>query len=966
MRGSRRLRSFAGAWGPGVIVGLLAVVAYGGTLAPTVLDGDAALFQYLPSVTGIAYPTGYPTYVLLGRLWQMLIPLGTVAWRMNAFSGVCGALSLVFIYRAYAHWLDSRLGGTVTAILFGTLPTFWRWATESKSYTLHILFLALMLYIISLAGRKTDSSVHQSGVSVFFWLVLIFGVSLGNHNTTILLAPGLALLYWLNGGHSHHSSIWQLIIRGIPFIMVPLLLYAFIPVRAGFLLTQWGAIDGLMTPVAVARGLVSDFYTPGPAGLWRYFTAADFTGGVVSNWGLVPRQFVSVYWPLMKEDFSVWGIAWATVGAVTMAAWRPRRFWPLFVVFCVPIPFVLTYGQGEQSAFLLPSMLMVAGFAGAAVAAIWRAMRKIWSARCPQADAVSTPILAAVLLGLAVWLPATQAVENVHWLRDKWSSAHDSYWRDVLAHPIDEGAGLMAHWGDLTTMWYLQHVDEIRPDVYGLFPPSSAAGEQWLNSGHSLYVAGPLQGWGDELLAQYQVVPWGKILRLVPQDVDTAAILPTLDLPPLDAVFGDRVVLQGQSFPRQAQGGQVFPVTLNWESVGPIPLDTSVSLRLVDPHGNIMVQADEALLSGWLPTGTIEAGQRFVSFHSVQMPAGTWPGDLTLEIALFDPENRGWHLQNGDPTVVLGDVQVSPELTTAGSPDPWQEYKPRGDLDFGAEIRLEGYDYSVTRAGQGKGFGADFLWRSLETPSADYTLLVQLVDRASGRVLREWRHSPTDGYLPTSLWQPEQLVRDRVDLVLPADTPPGDDSIIVRLGWLDVGGDLLRMRRWGSIPIGNMASLPGVRVVEKEDRLFDVPTVQHSLNAAFDDKVRLLGYNMPSMEIDSGSAVSLDFIWQSLTSDMDTSYTVFVHLVDSDGQVRAQGDKVPGYRSKQPTTGWVKGEIVVDPISIAVPEDLAPGEYTIRAGLYRAPDGPRLPTIDPSSKIETDAIDVTHLVVNAP
>jgi len=106
-----------------------------------VLDGDAALFQYLPSVMGIAYPTGFPVYILLGRLWQTFVPIGATAWRMNAFSAACGALSLVLVCRAYTYWLDSRLGGIVTAVLFGTLPTFWRWSTESKSYTLHILFL---------------------------------------------------------------------------------------------------------------------------------------------------------------------------------------------------------------------------------------------------------------------------------------------------------------------------------------------------------------------------------------------------------------------------------------------------------------------------------------------------------------------------------------------------------------------------------------------------------------------------------------------------------------------------------------------------------------------------------------------------------------------------------------------------------------------------------------------------------
>jgi len=42
--------------------------SYTRTLAPTVLEGDAALFQYTPYVLGVTYPTRFPLYILLGKL----------------------------------------------------------------------------------------------------------------------------------------------------------------------------------------------------------------------------------------------------------------------------------------------------------------------------------------------------------------------------------------------------------------------------------------------------------------------------------------------------------------------------------------------------------------------------------------------------------------------------------------------------------------------------------------------------------------------------------------------------------------------------------------------------------------------------------------------------------------------------------------------------------------------------------
>jgi hypothetical protein len=81
----------------------------------------------------------------------------------------------------------------------------------------------------------------------------------------------------------------------LPLVVLPLLLYLYVPLRAEWLLARDGRLTGLEVPVAVSRGLVADFYRPGLEGLVRYFTAADFTGGVVTNWGMVPRQLLTVY-----------------------------------------------------------------------------------------------------------------------------------------------------------------------------------------------------------------------------------------------------------------------------------------------------------------------------------------------------------------------------------------------------------------------------------------------------------------------------------------------------------------------------------------------------------------------------------------------------------------------------------------------------------------------------------------------
>jgi len=981
------------------LLSIIGLVAYVSTLAPTLLDGDAALFQYTPSVLGVTYPTGYPTYILLGRLWTTLVGFGSVAYRMNLFSAVCGALALAILYPTVRRLLESRLAALLAVLIFATLPTYWRWATEAKIYTLHILLLSGILFLLTRCleiGESGNQGIGRSGSQgsrvagdrrgqlVEGWrhtghLVLaavLFGLALGNHSTTILLAPGLFLFFWLNCRPSHAPGATlhpprftfyalRFTLYLLPIIVLPLLLYLYIPLRAERLLAREGTLTGLTVPVAVARGLVSDFYHSGLGGLVRYFTAADFTGGVVTNWGQVPRQLIITYWPLVRDDFSLWGTALGIVGAVYFAVWRPRRFWPLLLMYATLIPFVLTYGQGEQSAFLLPSSLIWAIFCGAAVAGGLRLISGIKDQgseiRNQAVYAVFSVLVTLVLVGVVVWLPVQQARNNVDWLTDKWDKSVYQYWTDVLAHPMEPGSGVLAHWGDLTSFWYMQHVERSRPDLYGLYPPSEEVVLEWLEAGHPLYIAGPLQGWADGVETRYQLLPWGRLVRLVPRSADLLALLPNLPDAPDDPVFNGRIRLLKLGAQDRAPSGGVLPVSLVWQTTAPLPVDTHVSLRLVEADGAIAAQTDDTLVSGWLPADLLPSGQVLLSHHHFELPAGLLPGEYHLQLALFQPHVGGWPLTEGRFTQNLGPVRVTP-AHPSGPLDPWAEYKPLRGVDFGGEIGLVGYDYSVTRAGQGKGFAAEFLWQAKRLPSADYTLVVELVDE-QGNVWRDWRHVPTNGKAPTGAWANGQLVRDQVALVLPADAPPGEDTLRVRLAWERSDGT--RLPAWrGPLPVGDSITLPGVRVVEKENRLFEPPPIAYAANANFDDKIQLLGYDMLTPNLSPGDTLPLTLLWGSLTSDMRESYTVFVHLVGPDGVIHGQWDKEPGERSKQPTTGWVAGEVVIDPISVPLSSDAPAGIYQVFVGFYLAPDGSRLPLRDESGNVIGDALELTRLKVD--
>jgi hypothetical protein len=108
-------------------------------------------------------------------------------------------------------------------------------------------------------------------------------------------------------------------------------------------------------------------------------------------------------------------------------------------------------------------------------------------------------------------------------------------------------------------------------------------------------------------------------------------------------------------------------------------------------------------------------------------------------------------------------------------------------------------------------------------------------------------------------------------------------------------------------------------------------------NVAFDETISLLGYDLPAFTWQPGDTVPLTLYWQA-TQRTPTDAKVFVHLYNADdGTPVAQADGRPYFGTRPPYT-WLPDEIIEDPITLYLPEDIAPGTYTIKVGLYY-PDG---------------------------
>ena len=111
---------------------------------------------------------------------------------------------------------------------------------------------------------------------------------------------------------------------------------------------------------------------------------------------------------------------------------------------------------------------------------------------------------------------------------------------------------------------------------------------------------------------------------------------------------------------------------------------------------------------------------------------------------------------------------------------------------------------------------------------------------------------------------------------------------------------------------------------------YSMPPGVTETSYTLDDAILLNGYLYDT----SGDAITL--YWKSLRPTTE-SYTVFVHVSDSQGNVVASHDSPP-QESNLYTFCWIPGEVVPD----THPIELAPGSYSLSVGMYHWPDLQRL------------------------
>ncbi|MCB0166529.1 MAG: phospholipid carrier-dependent glycosyltransferase [Anaerolineae bacterium] len=316
------------------------------------------------------------------------------------------------------------------------------------------------------------------------------------------------------------------------------------------------------------------------------------------------------------------------------------------------------------------------------------------------------------------------------------------------------------------------------------------------------------------------------------------------------------------------------------------------------------------------------------------------------------------------------------------------------DANFNDLITLLGYDLPQRRAEPGQNLPITLHMRAERTMGQHLAIFNHLLD--ADLIQRGGVDRIPQNFYTTLLWVPGEIVSDAYDVPIDADAPPG-------IYWLDLGFYPTE-KPTSSLPLivdgqpidRNSVMIGPIKVGGPPSGLTTTkPQPENTLDLSFGDQITLLGYDLAKVShqpsaisgqqstvsdqsdssenqpansptphpLNSTNAINstnstnsptLQLYWHTNTIPA-ADYTVFVHVIDANGDLVAQADAPPA-AGAYPTSLWDPGEIIIDTRPIP---DLPPGRYTLRLGLYDPITDQRLPAPDAPD----DAVTLTEFEV---
>jgi hypothetical protein len=218
-------------------VALLTFLVYLALVPPVSGDKDSAEFTIALALLGVAHPTGYPLFTLLGHAWVTALHALGISWEWaaNAWTALGGAVAIYFLQRLALALLppDGRLsraerfGSSLLPVgLFALNPVWTYETTLVEVYAWHVAWaLGAAMLFVSTWRSLADPARDLRGLAVRWGLVC--GIGLAHHATSVFVVLPLtvAFVIALRGRPWRGAAVLGLLAACVPLLSYGLILW---------------------------------------------------------------------------------------------------------------------------------------------------------------------------------------------------------------------------------------------------------------------------------------------------------------------------------------------------------------------------------------------------------------------------------------------------------------------------------------------------------------------------------------------------------------------------------------------------------------------------------------------------------------------------------------------------------------------------------------------------------------------
>ena len=438
---------------------ILTFFLYVHNLSRFIYGGDVGDILLAVGVRGVAHPSGYPLYTLLGIIFSLLPIDQPLAYKVGLVSALFASLSVVILYLICLRLTKNKYISLISSLTLAFSYIFWLYAEVAEVFSLAGFFILILFYLTLLFYEK-KANIY------LYLLAFLAGLSLSHHLIILILFPSLFFLII--------RSKWKIILdfrllfTCFFLFLLGLLPYLYIPIAAShYPLYSWDNAINLNNFI-------------------RLITRADYGwGNAVMEKELIKSSINMRFWAVIKYYVDLYHIATIFVLAFSLfgiANLLLKKkftilfcllisyilFGPFFIFYNSSGPIIYPYTTGVIERFYIFSLIFIMIFFSLACSLVLDSMEKILKSKRISKNRIN--IYKFILYLVFLIIPFYLLIINFKTTDLSNVSIGEEMGKDYLINLPKDSFLFIS--GDTATqnIWYVQHILGFRKDVTVINP----------------------------------------------------------------------------------------------------------------------------------------------------------------------------------------------------------------------------------------------------------------------------------------------------------------------------------------------------------------------------------------------------------------------------------------------------------------------------------------------------------------